>query len=124
MGTAFSGAISDLAGWRAVYFVAALLMAAIAVPLWRRLPKLSHAHASIGGYWQLIASMFGLLRNEPVLQARGMLALLMFAVLNIFWSALALALATPPLSLPHTAIGAFGLVGVAGALAGARGLRW
>lgn len=121
---AFSGAVSDLAGWRGVYFVAALLMAAIAVPLWRRLPKLEQAHERVGGYWQLIASMFWLLRKEPVLQARGMLALLMFAALSIFWSALALALATPPFSLPHTAIGAFGLVGVAGALAAARTGRW
>nr|WP_315595832.1 MFS transporter [uncultured Cupriavidus sp.] len=120
---AFSGAVSDLAGWRGVYFVAALLMAAIAVPLWRRLPKLEHTHERVG-YLQLIASMFWMLRKEPVLQARGMLALLMFAVLNIFWSALALALASPPFSLPHTAIGAFGLVGVAGALAAARTGRW
>ncbi|GAA0828233.1 MFS transporter [Cupriavidus pauculus] len=120
---AFSGAVSDLAGWRGVYLLAALLMACVAVPLWRRLPRLVDAAAPLG-YWRLIASMFWLLRTEPVLQVRGILALLMFAVLNIFWSALALALSAPPFHLAHTVIGAFGLVGVAGALAAARTGRW
>jgi predicted MFS family arabinose efflux permease len=63
--------------------------------------------------------MFGLLRHNRVLQVRGMLALLMFAAFNIFWSALVLPLSAPPYAFSHTAIGAFGLVGALGALAGA-----
>jgi predicted MFS family arabinose efflux permease len=61
--------------------------------------------------------MFTLLRRDRVLQIRGMLALLMFAVLNVFWSALVLPLSAPPYGLSHTAIGAFGLAGAVGALA-------
>lgn len=119
----FAGGVSDLAGWRGVYFCAALLMLAIAVPLWRRLPALPSASSAMS-YQRLIASMLTLLRQEKVLQVRGMLALLMFGAFNIFWSALVLPLSAPPYSFSHTVIGAFGLVGVVGALAAACAGQW
>jgi len=119
----FSGGVSDLAGWRGVYFCAALLMLMIAIPLWRRLPVLPPASRALS-YPRLLASMLTLLREEKVLQVRGMLALLMFAAFNIFWSALVLPLSAPPWSFSHTAIGAFGLAGVVGALAAARAGQW
>lgn len=119
----FSGGVGDLAGWRGVYFCAAALMLAIALPLWRRLPALPPA-PDAPSYPRLIASMLALLREEKVLQVRGMLALLMFATFNIFWSALVLPLSAPPYGYSHTAIGAFGLVGAAGALIAARAGGW
>ena len=119
----FAGIVSDLAGWRGVYFCAALLMAAIALPLWRRLPALPPTSTALT-YPRLLASMLTLLRQEKVLQVRGMLALLMFAAFNTFWSVLVLPLSAPPYSFSHTAIGAFGLVGVVGALAAARAGHW
>lgn len=119
----FAGAVSDMAGWRGVYFCSASLMLVLAVPLWRRLPTVA-TPADAGGYPRLLASMLTLLREERVLQIRGVLALLMFAAFNIFWSALVLPLSAPPWSLSHTAIGAFGLVGAAGALAAARAGKW
>ena len=123
MARVFAGGVSDLAGWRGVYFCAAVLMLAIALPLWRRLPPLAVAPNAMS-YLRLIASMLTLLRQERVLQIRGTLALLMFAALNIFWNALVLPLSAPPFTFSHTAIGAFGLVGVAGALAAARAGHW
>ncbi|KMN37011.1 membrane protein [Chromobacterium sp. LK1] len=119
----FAGAVSDLAGWRGVYLAAAALMLAIALPLWRRLPALAVAKPSMR-YPELIASMLTLLRREKTLQIRGMLALLMFAAFNIFWSALVLPLSAPPHNYSHTAIGALGLVGAIGALAAARAGHW
>lgn len=119
----FAGAVSDLAGWRGVYLGAAALMLAIALPLWWRLPALAAAPAAMS-YPRLIASMLSLLRQEKVLQVRGTLALLMFAALNIFWSALVLPLSAPPYGFSHTAIGAFALVGAIGALAAARAGQW
>ena len=59
-----------------------------------------------------------------MLQIRGVLALLMFASFNIFWSALVLPLSAPPFNFSHTAIGAFGLAGAVGALAAGRAGRW
>ncbi|ASR44483.1 hypothetical protein BEN78_15040 [Xanthomonas citri pv. mangiferaeindicae] len=119
----FAGTVSDLAGWRGVYVCAALAMLAIAVPLWRCLPVLP-AVVAAPSYQRLLASMLTLLRQDRTLQVRGTLALLMFAALNIFWSALVLPLRAPPYGFSHTAIGAFGLVGAIGALAAARAGRW
>ncbi|MGL4430533.1 MAG: MFS transporter [Silvania sp.] len=119
----FAGGISDLAGWRGVYFGAAMLMLLVAIPLWRRLPALPPASHGLS-YPRLLGSMLTLLREEKVLQVRGTLALLMFAAFNIFWSALTLPLSAPPYSFSHTLIGTFGLVGVVGALAAARAGQW
>lgn len=119
----FSGGISDIAGWRGVYLCAAVLMVIIAFPLWWKLPRLP-AVPTVMSYPQLIGSMLTLLRKEKVLQVRGILALLMFAAFNIFWSALVLPLSSPPYNFSHTAIGAFGLAGVVGALAATRAGQW
>lgn len=119
----FSGGISDVAGWRGVYFCAAIIMLMIALPLWKRLPHLK-VHLVSMRYPQLLASMLKLLHQEKVLQVRGVLALLMFAAFNIFWSALVLPLSEPPYNFSHTIIGSFGLVGVVGALAAARAGQW
>jgi len=119
---AVAGAIADLAGWRAVYAVSAVSTVAIAGLLWHALPALP-APARPLPYRQLVGSMAALLRSDRTLRERGIIALLMFAVFNIFWSALALELAAPPHALPHTAIGAFGLVGLVGALGAMRAGR-
>ena len=119
----FSGGVSDLFGWRGVYNFAALLMLGIALPLWRRLPVLAVASTPLS-YPRLLASMLTLLRQEKVLQVRGVLALLMFAAFNIFWSALVLPLSAPPFGFSHTEIGALGLVGAIGALAAGRAGKW
>lgn len=119
----FAGGISDIAGWRGVYLCAAALMLMIALPLWWRLPALPAVTATMS-YPRLIGSMLTLLRQEKVLQIRGMLALLMFASFNVFWSALVLPLSAPPFNFSHTAIGAFGLAGAVGALAAGQTGRW
>lgn len=119
----FSGGVSDIAGWRGVYLTAAALMLALALPLWRYLPVITPAAHRLS-YPRLLLSMLTLLRQQRVLQVRGILALLMFAAFNIFWSALVLPLSVAPYHFSHTLIGAFGLVGVVGALAATRAGRW
>lgn len=119
----FAGGISDLSSWRGVYACSAAVMLALALPLWRCLPTLAVAPRGMS-YPRLIASMLGLLRRDRVLQIRGVLAMLMFATFNIFWSSLVLPLSAPPHNFSHTVIGAFGLAGVAGALAAARAGQW
>lgn len=119
----FAGGISDLTGWRGVYVCSAAVMLALALPLWWRLPTLPIAPNTMS-YLRLIASMLALLGKDRVLQIRGVLAMLMFANFNIFWSALVLPLSAPPYNFSHTVIGAFGLAGVVGALAAARAGHW
>ena len=117
---AVSGALADLAGWRAVYFASAALVMVIAVAAHRVLPRGGPAGSSVGSrmpYRRLLGSTVALLRQERTFRLRGTLALLTFGAFSTLWSCLALPLSAPPLSLSHTAIGAFGLIGVAGALA-------
>ncbi|MHA4871152.1 MFS transporter [Duganella sp. PWIR1] len=136
----FAGLVADLAGWRAVYGAAALLMLALGALLWRSLPSAAPPHTAARAssaaapaqsaaaaplsWLGLLGSTFTLLHRDRVLQVRGVIALLMFAAFNVFWSTLALMLSAPPYRYSHTQIGAFGLVGLAGALAAARAGRW
>ncbi len=118
-----AGFVADLAGWRAVFVVSAVIAAGMLALMMKMLPALAVAPARLG-YPALLMSMVRLLATERVLQVRGMLGLLIFAALGAFWSAVALPLREPPYQLPYTAIGMFGLVGIAGALTASRAGRW
>jgi predicted MFS family arabinose efflux permease len=117
-----AGVLTDLAGWRSVYLVSAALMLVMAGALFRALPDYVREGASLS-YPELLRSVFTLFVQERILRIRAVLALLIFTVFSILWTSLVLPLSAPPLSLSHTAIGAFGLAGVAGALAAARAGR-
>ncbi|PCM50042.1 MFS transporter [Pseudomonas fluorescens] len=114
-----AGAMADLAGWRAIYLLSAGLTLLMALLLLRVLPR-DEAAQPASGYGALIASVFSLFGQEPVLRQRAILALLTFASAMVLWTPMVLPLAAPPLSLSHSEIGLFGLAGAAGALAAAR----
>lgn len=114
-----AGLVADVAGWRMVYFVSAGLAAIMLALLQIYLPR-RRLPAERLTYPQLLSSMAQLMWRDRVLQTRGVIAMLMFAVFSIFWSALVLPLRAPPYALSHAAIGAFGLIGVVGALGAAR----
>ncbi|WP_095138845.1 MFS transporter [Pseudomonas sp. Irchel s3a10] len=114
-----AGAMADLAGWRAIYLLSAGLTLLMALLLLRVLPR-DEAAQPASRYGALIASVFRLFRQEPVLRQRAILALLTFASAMVLWTPMVLPLAAPPLSLSHSEIGLFGLAGAAGALAAAR----
>lgn len=118
-----AGGIADVAGWRGVYLASAAGTVVLGAVLWRALPR-QPTSGTRQRYVVLLASMFRLLREERTLQIRGMIALLMFMAFSIFWSALVLPLSAAPFHFSHTGIGAFGLVGAAGALAAARAGYW
>ncbi|MEN4922321.1 MFS transporter [Achromobacter spanius] len=117
-----AGALADLWDWRAVYLASAGLSALLALVLARWLPRRRLPSAGLR-YGALLRSVFTLLATERVLRVRGTIALLMFAAFSAFWTALVLPLSAPPHALSHTAVGAFGLVGVAGVLMAARAGR-
>lgn len=118
-----SGGISDLTGWRGVYIFSAALMLIIYVLLRSHLPNLTASQKEVT-YKCVILSMFTLLRQDKVLQLRGAFALLMFAAFNVFWNALVLLLSAPPYNYSYTIIGAFGLVGLVGAVMASWAGRW
>ncbi|MCP2335409.1 MFS transporter [Actinomadura rupiterrae] len=110
-----SGILADLAGWRAVYLLSAAATTVLALLLHRALPAQEPQPGS--GYPGLVWSTVVLFAREPLLRARGLLAMLIFAAFGSLWSCVALPLTE--LGLSRTAIGAFGLAGAAGALAAA-----
>jgi len=111
-----SGLLSDISGWRSVYLTSALLTLAMAIALYRILPD-HRDHQPKPSYWSLLRSIPVLFIEEPVLRRKAGMAFLIFAAFSIFWTSLALPLGAEPHAMSHTAIGLFGLAGVAGALA-------
>jgi len=118
-----AGGMADLAGWRSIYLLSAGLTLLMALLLFQVLPSKEQPRAKTT-YATLIASVFTLFKEEPLLRHRAILALLTFASAMVLWTPLVLPLAAPPLSLSHSEIGLFGLAGAAGALAAARAGHW
>ncbi|ANW00170.1 MFS transporter [Bradyrhizobium icense] len=118
-----SGVLGDLHGWRSVYYGSAALMLLLAALLMRALPSAMERRQT-GSYWQLLKSIVPLLREEPLLRTRALFALLIFAALNVLWAPLSLFLSAPPFAYSHTAVGLFGLVGIAGVLGARRAGQW
>lgn len=112
-----AGLLANLGGWRTVFWVASVLMALMAIALWRGLPKMkSDTHLN---YPQLLGSVFSLFIQDKLLRTRAMLGCLTFANFSILWTSMAFLLAAPPFNYSEGTIGLFGLAGAAGAL-GAR----
>lgn len=112
-----AGLLANLGGWRIVFWVAAVLMALMALALWRGLPQMkSETHLN---YPQLLGSVFSMFISDKILRTRAVLGCLTFANFSILWTSMAFLLAAPPFNYSDGTIGLFGLAGAAGAL-GAR----
>ncbi len=118
-----SGAIADIAGWRAVYLTAACLMLVIAGVVWKIMPSPpQQPQPQKPTYLSLLKSVFQLYLTEPQLRKRGIPALFIFAAFSMLWTTMVMPLTA--LSLSHTQTGMFGLAGFAGMLAAARAGKW
>ncbi len=107
-----SGLISDVLGWRGVYWIAAGLMLLQAVILSRALP--AESAQSRQAYSALLLSILHLMRDEPVLRRRIVYGMAVFAAFSVLWTSLPFLLAPAPYAYSDTLIGLFGLLGVAG----------
>ncbi|MFI0454570.1 MFS transporter [Actinomadura sp. 6N118] len=110
-----SGAMSELGGWRTVYWVNAALMALMAVLLRVFLPRLGGDGQRLS-YPGLLRSTVAMFRYEPLLRWRAGIGALSMASFSVLWTALAFLLVRSPYGWSESAIGLFGLVGAAGAL--------
>jgi len=110
-----SGFVAEHLGWRAVYVAAAASMAIIGVALWRGLP--SFKPTTTVRYSALMLSMAQLWRQHAPLRRATLAQGLLSVGFSAFWSTLAVMLHGAPFHLGSAAAGAFGLAGVAGALA-------
>jgi predicted MFS family arabinose efflux permease len=117
-----SGLIADLLGWRAVYFISAGLMLALALALGRLLPP-DHAPKNPASYPALITSAVTLTVRDRTFRVRSLITLFMFGAFGTVWGSIALPLAAAPWHLTPGQIGLFGLAGAAGALGASRAGR-
>jgi predicted MFS family arabinose efflux permease len=110
-----SSFIASLSSWHAVYWMAAALMAVLAILLRATLPpRVPQARL---GYGALLRSMVHLARTTPVLRRRALYQASLFGVFSLFWTTVPLLLAGPAFRLSQSGIALFALVGVAGAFA-------
>ncbi|MFI9626099.1 MFS transporter [Streptomyces sp. NPDC052042] len=110
-----AGALSELGGWRTVYWVNALLVAVMAVLLQLRLPRQPHAReAGSPSYTGLLRSTVSLLGQEPLLRWRAGIGALSMASYSVQLTALTFLLTRSPYGWNAAAIGLFGLLGVIG----------
>jgi len=112
---ALSGVVGGHLGWRAMYGLAAVIMAALAVVLKVRLPTQSPENPA--PIRTLYTSLGSLVRTQPVLRLHAIIGGLTFGSFSIFWSTLAFHLAAPPLRLGSDVVGLFGILGLSGVLA-------
>ena len=109
-----AGYVAEVFSWRAVYVVAASLMAILACVLWRQLP--SYREAQDLRYTAVLASVVGLFRSEPTLRRRSLYGFFSFAAFSVLWTSLAFLLSGAPYRYGTGTIGLFGLAGAAGAV--------
>src|SRR5476649_560309 len=109
-----SSLVADHFGWRAMFIIAAALMAAISIVLALTIPKRQPDHSA--SYGQLLGSLWTLLRQQPVLRQRAFYQGCMFATFSLFWTAVPLELARNH-GLSQSEIALFAIVGALGAIA-------
>lgn len=107
-----ASAITQLAGWRAVFWISSALALGTAALMARTLPRRQPTGSST--YLQLLGSLARLYVSTPILLERGLYQGFMFGAFSIFWTAVPLYLASPALGLDQGQIALFALVGVAG----------
>lgn len=111
----FSGIIGSMLGWQIVYRIAAGMMFFLILIFKLWLPK-SVSDSSMS-YKELLKSLVGLLKSQPILMEASLIGAMMFGTFSIFWTALSFLLKSPAYNLGAKAAGMFGLAGIVGALA-------
>ncbi|WP_218056607.1 MFS transporter [Gilliamella sp. wkB112] len=114
LGRSFAGAISSIADWHDVYWIATVIMSIVTLLLGLSLP--SYRNKANINYWQLMFSIGSLYRQERTLRIRSVLAIISFAIFSLLWTPLAFLLSDPPYHYSDFIIGLFGFAGAAGAM--------
>jgi predicted MFS family arabinose efflux permease len=109
-----SGVVGAHLGWRWMYVIAAAIMICLAMVLALSLPKSTPSFA--GSYRELMSSLIGLIREQPVLREAALTGAMLFAAFSAFWTTLVFFVEEPPYHYGSQEAGLFGLVGAAGAL--------
>jgi predicted MFS family arabinose efflux permease len=108
-----AGFVAEAGGWRWVFGVAAAVMVLLAVVVRLGLPHVAPAASTT--YPRLLLSVLGLVRHEPELRRRMVLAAVGMGCFTILWTAIDFLLSAPPYGYGPAVVGLFGLAGLAGA---------
>jgi predicted MFS family arabinose efflux permease len=108
-----SGFIGGILGWRNMYWIAAVLMFALANILRYLLPT-SYPQTKLN-YRQLMKSIGQLIMEHRTLREASLIGAMMFGGFSVFWTSLAFYIEGPPYYYGSGVAGLFGLVGVVGA---------
>jgi predicted MFS family arabinose efflux permease len=106
--------LAAVAGWRAIFGLSTIGMAALALLLARTVPERRPTPGL--RYGQLLRSSLSLLVKTPIIRRRTAYQATMFAVFNLFWTAVPLLLAGH-FGLGQAGIAVFALAGAGGGLA-------
>ncbi|WP_026837529.1 MFS transporter [Gillisia sp. JM1] len=109
-----SGFVGEEFGWRAMYYGAAAMMFALFLLLKIKLPKISPNYN--GNYLDLMKSLWFYFKTESSLRLAALRGALAFAGLSAFWTTLVF-LMEDSFGYGSSVTGAFGLLGIVGALA-------
>jgi predicted MFS family arabinose efflux permease len=107
--------VADHANWHVVFGGAAVLMAVLAVVLFKNLPQ-RHPQAPLP-YPKLIGSLWHLVLHTPVLRRRALYQAGLFGSFSLFWTVVPQELTSVEFGLSQTGVAIFALVGMAGAIA-------
>ena len=99
-----------------MFGIAALAMLALALVLRHMLPLAPPAVSHLS-YRALLRSLGTIVRGEPAIRDAALLGALTFASFSAFWTTLAFRLSEAPLHYGSATAGAFGLIGLVGAVA-------
>lgn len=108
-----SGIIGDMFGWRAMYWIAAVVMLLLSLILYRLIPATKPDNNS--SYSDLLKSMGQLILRYSTLRESSLIGACMFGGFSVFWTSLAFFLEGEPYHYSSSITGLFGLIGVAGA---------
>ena len=109
----FGGFVGDRLGWRAMFWIASGVMLCTGVVLQVMLPH--RAPTLRLSYARLMRSLWGLVRDQPVVRNASLVSAMSFAAFCAFWAVLSF-LMHDRFNLGATDAGLFGLVGLAGAM--------
>lgn len=114
MSRPIASVISQLLSWHAVFFISALVMAAVALILRLSLPQRQPAPGL--RYGAMLTSMLHLAATNRILQRRSLYHVFLFGGFSLFWTTVPFLLKTT-FHLSQNGIALFALAGVAGAVA-------
>lgn len=105
-----AGALGAVLGWRAVFVIAAVMMASLAGVLRAAIPR--REPATRIPYGTILRSLATVFRDQPVLRRRALVGALGFASFSVFWSMLSFQLAQ--IGYGSATAGIFGAIGIVG----------